>query len=342
LVGNGRIYVFKGRTSWNATYSADIDADYIIELDSTYTGKFFGASITRLGDFNGDGVDDFAVGCTGYNGGRGRVVVILGKAGFSAASVNIQTIDGDPAYPAAGFGGSILGLGKFYTGTAGTSLIASATTAVATNRGQVYAFHGRAGSSGSIDATMADNSVPGAADGMFYGTSLALVGAVGGVPGVAIGAGASTPFGAGIVDLYYGSPAAGPFGGSTWRFTDSKAMGTDLFGRVILGSAFAGTAITVSIIGDTKPDLIMLPNTESTTMVGPTRAYIVDGSRFSAIISPADVVTNADVVVPLPGDWKNLPLQRSGMIKDLDGDGYGDFAIGESIPTGTGRLAVFW
>ena len=30
------------------------------------------------------------------------------------------------------------------------------------------------------------------------------------------------------------------------------------------------------------------------------------------------------------------------MIRDLDGDGYGDFAIGEISSTGAGRLAVFW
>ncbi len=103
LIGNGRVYIFKGRSSWNPTYTADIDADYKIELDSTYAGTFFGATLTRLGDFNGDGVDDFAINSYGYNSRRGRVVIVLGKAGFSGAAPDIQTLDGDPAYPTGSF-----------------------------------------------------------------------------------------------------------------------------------------------------------------------------------------------------------------------------------------------
>ena len=84
----------------------------------------------------------------------------------------------------------------------------------------------------------------------------------------------------------------------------------------------------------------MTPFTESGG--GPARIYIVDGSRFSTLTSPADVVTAADVILPLPADWKPVSLQRNGMIRDLDGDGYADFAIGENISTGTGRVAVYW
>jgi FG-GAP repeat len=84
----------------------------------------------------------------------------------------------------------------------------------------------------------------------------------------------------------------------------------------------------------------MAPFTESSG--GPSRVYLVDGARLFAITNPADVVTNADVILPLPSDWKPIPLQRNVMIRDLDGDGYGDFAIGENISTGAGRLAVFW
>ncbi len=56
----------------------------------TYAATQLGGSMARLGDFNGDGVDDFAVGAFGYNGGRGRVVVILGRSGFSAANLNVH------------------------------------------------------------------------------------------------------------------------------------------------------------------------------------------------------------------------------------------------------------
>ena len=93
-------------------YNADSDADYILDLGPTYAATQLGRyRWSRLGDFNGDGVDDFAVGAFGYNGGRGRVVIVLGRAGFSAAQPQLQTIDGDPAYPSGAFGGARAGDG---------------------------------------------------------------------------------------------------------------------------------------------------------------------------------------------------------------------------------------
>jgi len=339
LIGNGRIYIFKGRATWNPTYVADTDADYIIELDSTYAGTFFGGTLTRLGDFNGDGVDDFAVGCNSYAGGRGRVVIVLGKAGFSAASANLMTMDGDPAYPTGTFGGTVLGIGRFFTNNGGNSLVVSATAAGANNRGRVYAFEGITGTTAAINATMANTFVEGP-DNSFYGTSLGLLGAIGGVPGIGIGAGRALASANGIADLYFGT-VTNPFGATPIRFTDSLATtANDVFGRLVLGGVFAGTSTSVSLIGDSKPDVVMAPFTESAG--GAPRLYIIDGARLSTLGSPNDIVTTADVILPLPSDWKSLPLQRNGLIKDLDGDGYGDFAIGENFATGAGRLAVFW
>jgi hypothetical protein len=339
LVGNGKIYIFRGRATWNANYTAETEADYIIELDSSYAGKFLGGCLTRLGDFNGDGVDDFAAGAAAYAGG-GRVVIFLGKAGFTAAGVNTMIINGDPAFTAGAMGSVVLGVGRFFSGSVGTTLVASATAAGANSRGRVYAFQGMAGTSGTINATMARNFIEGP-DNSFYGTSLGLLGGLTGVPGVAIGAGKTIPSANGVADLYFGSDTMGPFSVAPLRFTDSLAnAGTDLFGRVIVGGAFAGTSVTASLIGDSRPDVIMAPFTESAG--GPSRVYIVDGNRLSSLPSPSDVVNTADVILPLAADWKSLPLQRNGLIKDLNGDGYGDFAIGENIAGGVGRLAVYW
>ena len=340
--GDGRVYIMRGRSAWNATYSADADADYVIQADSSYAGTFFASMLSRLGDFNGDGVDDFAISSFGYNTGRGRVLIVLGKTGFSGVAPDVQTIDGDSAFPSGNFGNTILGTGRFYTVTAGTSLVVAAPAAGSNVRGRVYAFHGRAGMSGAIVATAADQFVDGPLDNIAYGQGLALLGSISGVPGVAVNAGRNSALGAGIVDVYYGSTSAGPFALAPLRFTDSLATtsATDSFGRVILGSAFTGTSITVSIIGDSRPDLVAAPITESGG--GPARVYILDGARLGGISSPADVVTTADVILPLPTDWKTVSLQRNGMIRDLDGDGYSDFAIGENITGGTGRLAVYW
>ena len=55
------IYIYKGRATWPATMT-NTNADYVITVDSSYNSSILGASIARLGDFNGDGVDDFALG----------------------------------------------------------------------------------------------------------------------------------------------------------------------------------------------------------------------------------------------------------------------------------------
>ena len=143
-----------------------------------------------------------------------------------------------------------------------------------------------------------------------------------------------------MVDVHFGSPAAGPFSATPVRFIDSAALTNDLFGRFVAGSSFAGTSTVVSVIGDSKPDLLMGPFGEGGG--GSPRIYIVDGTRLSSITSPADVVTTADVILNLPSGWKTPALQRNGMIRDVDGDGFADFAFGESVSATVGRMAVFW
>ena len=84
-----KIYIFKGRHTWPATMTA-ANADYTITPDATdtrYANSLFGMTMARLGDFNGDGVDDFAIGAPQFNGTFGRVVVVLGKSGFGGVTL---------------------------------------------------------------------------------------------------------------------------------------------------------------------------------------------------------------------------------------------------------------
>ena len=55
VASTGKIYIYKGRTTWPATLT-DAQANYVITPDATYAATNFGLSITRLGDFDGDGV----------------------------------------------------------------------------------------------------------------------------------------------------------------------------------------------------------------------------------------------------------------------------------------------
>src|SRR4029079_12489567 len=103
------IYIYKGRATWPATMT-NANADYVITVDSTYNGSILGSSIARLGDFNNDGVDDFALGGSLFGGTtqQGRVVVIKGKTGFGNVTLpdatNAIVIDGDTSVTTGQFG----------------------------------------------------------------------------------------------------------------------------------------------------------------------------------------------------------------------------------------------
>ena len=86
--------------------------------ESPQTG--FGTSITGLGDFNGDGVDDFAVSAPRQ--GSGAVFVVFGNAAIADSSeglIDIQSLDGSNGFAVLGgddgaaFGTRITGAGDF-------------------------------------------------------------------------------------------------------------------------------------------------------------------------------------------------------------------------------------
>ena len=146
------VYIYKGRATWPLTLT-DLQADYVISGDTSYSTSLLGTSMARIGDFNGDGINDFAIGARNYATFVGRVVIILGKAsGFASVTlpdtVNAITIDGDATLGRPYFGYRVLGLGHFYPATVGTTLIVSAPgtpSSTTANAGHVYAFHGQAG-----------------------------------------------------------------------------------------------------------------------------------------------------------------------------------------------------
>lgn len=339
--GNGKIFIYKGRQVWNSAYT-DSQADYTIELDATYAGSEFGASMARAGDFNADGVADFIVGAPAYNSSRGRVVIILGKAGFDPAALSTIVIDGDPATLGATFGSRVVGLGSVYTDTPGSTVAVSAPLTPTTLRGRVFLFQGLTAASNNVSAARAFAEGP---DGSLYGAgSISPLGAIGASPR-AFGIGApgtnSTGF-AGLADLWLPAPNQ-PFAGAPKRLINSAAtVGSDAFGRITFGGAFSGTNATVNFIGDTTPDLVIASQGEG-GMVGPM--YVLDGSTIPALGASSDVRAVATLKLPLPSDWKGIPPStfNNGALRDVNGDEAGDIAIAEYAASNlAGRVLVFW
>ena len=360
LDGDGKVYIFKGRSNWPATVS---QPDYVISVDKTadpnYAGDLFGFSIAKLGDFNGDGAPDFAIGGIGYNGYVGSVSIVLGVPSGSTfpASVSIPqsdgtrtiTIHGDSALTNGYFGNDVAGLGKFY-GSTGNTLVVSAPGASSNgaNSGRVYAFRGQnGGSTGLITAGSADHTADGPGANFTMGSPLSPLGDIFGTASPDIGVGASKFNYAvgGQAKLYFGTPTAGPFGGLSESYTDPvTTKASDGFGWVIMGCGSDGSAATTSLIGDSEPDVVLSAVRENDQ---PSNLYFLSAQDVAANAQSTHNIANvASLIYPLPSDWRGV-AGGSTVIKDLNGDGYGDLAVGEwyfKPPTTpySGRVLVLW
>ena len=345
FAGNGKVFVFKGRASWPATLQ-ESQADYVIEAtDASFAAARLGFSLARLGDFNGDGADDFVVGSHGFNGNTGRVNIVLGVPAATPfpATVTLPGAYGTRALKIDGsgsggrFGYSVLGAGKVYSGV-GNTLIVAATTL---STGRLYAFKGQAGSAGDIPLASADATYDFSPSVWRGGTPLALLGGLG-TANTVIGSGAPNWAGVGGRGyVFSGNATAGAFGAGTGSFSNGAATASnDGFGNAVVGGGISGTSVVSSFIGGPEGDVAFSGTAENGA---PTKLYIFNGPK-AATITSTDVVTSADVVYPLPTGWIGCSF-RSGGIKDSNGDGYGDIALGELnvlTPSYNGRVVVLW
>ena len=342
-----QVFIYKGRTIWPAALT-DAQADYVITTSAALcTSSNFGNSIAPLGDFDGDGVADFAIGAPLYNTRVGRVVVIYGRTGFTSLALPDATntraleIGGDP--------GAITkkptrhcqsrSLGHFYTLTSGTTLVASATglgapSNASDNEGRIYAFHGR-GPGAAIDASSADNVRVGPAKGAELGQVLSNLGPVfGGLNALGTGNTVDTfsVSGAnGTAYIFSGTALNGPLVNLLTLYQGASVSA----GQILFGGGFSGRDSFVSMIGNSTPDIAI-------SSAAATTVDIVDGSKLSSLASPSDAKLVADVHVPLPSGWSGTPTGPQNLLRDMSGDGFPDFALGDVFGTVPGRVVVFW
>ena len=176
-----------------------------------------------------------------------------------------------------------------------------------------------------------------------YGRSLGFLGALGVSPGaVTIG----TPVAA-YVDVHLGTLATGPFLGTpggapapSVHLVDSAS--SDSFSLINLGGGIKGTSGVVSLIGgDGLPDLVVAGNEPNFPL------YILSGSSIPSLSGTVDV-SNPPVGAAIVKISGQIPANRVGyggasVIPDSNGDGYGDFVIGETTGSpNPGRVFVFY
>jgi hypothetical protein len=107
----GMAYVLNGPTS-GVSYAAD---NALTSIESDYTYAYFGHGVAAIGDVNGDGLDDFAVGAAGYDdldSQAGRMYVFYGSTSVVPQSLADGTaIWGESYYDYIGRYETINGLG---------------------------------------------------------------------------------------------------------------------------------------------------------------------------------------------------------------------------------------
>jgi hypothetical protein len=314
-------------------------ADYVISTDATYAGSLFGFSLARLGDFTGDGIDDFAISARGFGSNVGRVVIIPGKAvGFGSVALpnttNAIVIDGNPAIGTSLFGYRILGIGHFYSVTTGTTMIVSApgtTSSTPANAGHVYAFHGQSGAGGLIPIASADEVIAGPANAARIGIVLSnLSTMLNGFAGVAVGNlldAIDIPGGHGGLYLGFGTPATGPLASQIIAYLANA----NAVGGISIGGGIPGRDSRVSLIGDATPDLVVAGEINSPLTIS-------DGAKVLGKASPIELGSTAEVNIPLPG-WSSAEAAGS-IVTDINGDGVADICIGSQLQPGSVR--VYW
>ncbi|HEX3693991.1 MAG TPA: VCBS repeat-containing protein [Polyangia bacterium] len=340
---------------WPSTLT-EANANYTITVQgaSLFSGKLSQRPLSRLGNFDAAGADDLAIGFSGYvgpAGQKGSVLIVKGSSSFPATltipeTVPTSTIEIDGTSTNAFFGATLVGLGQFYAAPAGTTLLVGDT-----GNGTAYAFAG--------PMTTASQMVTDAAQ-TDYTRTVGLLGSMPGTPnGIAI---ASTL--AGRIDLHLGAATAGPFnvtGGTTPAAKTSliDTAASNSFGAVNLGGGIHGTAGSVSVIGDdATPDLIVGGLTEAgITNAGPL--YIINGAAIPGLpagnwdvstINPTapatgviPTVVKVNNQIPPPGGVTWNGYASTCVLPDLNGDGIGDFAIGEAATApAVGRIVVFY
>jgi hypothetical protein len=140
-----RLHLYYGGSSLPSSPSTTIDY-----RDSLGTGYLGFREIRGLGDFNGDGADDFAVGLSATSnptaGGEGRVHVFYGgsDAAFDRAGRTIFP----PSEGNQNFGFRLAGGGDINADGAPDLVVTSAVSFFAEDASFAYGYHGRRGGAG--------------------------------------------------------------------------------------------------------------------------------------------------------------------------------------------------
>ncbi|HEY0111832.1 MAG TPA: tandem-95 repeat protein, partial [Allosphingosinicella sp.] len=303
-----------------------------------------GFSVTGLGDVNGDGIDDFAVGAWGSNYYSGAAYVVFGKESPFAPTLEVASLDGTNGFRIDGaeqydkLGFSVSGAGDF-DGDGLNDIVVGAPYA-SSGDGAVYLIFGRDSvGPASINVSDLDGAngfrISGMTEGGRGGWSADFAGDINGD---------------GFDDLILGAPyadaaTAEDAGASYVVFGTGASMASSLdlsslngtSGFRVEGQA-AGDQLgwSVSAAGDVNGDevddlIIGARNADPGTRTDAGRSYVLFGSKtVAAFGSVFDLATLSGangfaIEGAAAGDNSGFSVSGAG---DVNGDTYADLIIG--------------
>lgn len=291
-------------------------------LLGTAEGELLGSAVAHVGDLNGDGFADFAVGSPGHDTelrNEGAVAVYFGRRGPISSEPDLFLVGRtrDESFGSAIIGGDFNGDGysDLVVGAPGSNL-------GQVNGGAVFIFYGGPRGPSSRPGTVLVGKT---FDGLF-GSAVAAVGDVNGdgYGDLLVGAyeGVADPAAAGAVYLYYGGPKGL---GSAPALTLRGQKGGDQFGSALaaLGDV-NGDGFLDFAVGGRKND-------EAGEDAG--AVYVYHGGPRGPLTEPRMILGG-----PGPGAQFGAVLAAAG---DLDGDGYADLLVGAFNAGRSGEGAVF-
>ena len=312
--------------------------------DYGYRDDGIGSSVAALGDINGDGIDDIAVGARDTRA-EGAVHVVFGSSGARSASTNAGSMDaatgftivGEASYDYVGYGVSAAG-DVNGDGVADILIGAHGQDTGGSGAGAAYVVYGRtSGFVRTFDLSDLNGTNGFVLDGDgsdYAGRSVAAAGDVNGD---------------GVDDVLVGANGAGV--GGTAYVVYGTASGTDARRDLSALTATEGFAITGAssgdragwsvaglgdVNGDGADDVLVGADSADDGGSNSGAAYVVFGGAGAADVDVADL--NGSNGFTLVGsdssDYAGFSVAAAG---DFNGDGHADLVIGARYadPNGT-------
>ena len=327
------------------------------EAASNYAGQ----SISNVGDINGDGIDDFAIGATGVGGSsQGAVYVVFGTASGFPANFSLASINGTNGFQINGgeyaqdfVGVSVAGGGDVNNDGIDDLIIgASGADPDGGGSGAAYVLYGKnVAVDGAFASDIATSSLTGTTGFQISGTNggdnLGFSVAMGdfngdGIEDLLVGASQADNYrGAGYVIFGKDTGVSGAFAGN---IDVATLDGTNGFKMPAVNSYdYAGTSVTNAgdINGDGIDDIAIGAMGSDPNGSNSGSVYIVYGKStgFTATVSLSGLDgTNGFRIAGLTaGDQLGISVSGAG---DVNDDGVDDLIIGSNGLTNNGGAFI--